>query len=133
MYGLHLREIVYQTEIGGKEESHQYLWLSVPGSLIYGKLVPFSIFIRSLSELTTSNIDDVNVAANVTVNSKDLIDLIDKESSIITRDDIETAHLVDVTIHISDSKVKTPHAVIRINTVGAWGMVLPEEFKQTES
>lgn len=112
-----LSEIVIKIERG--ELDPWPVWISLPGSLIIGKLVSHSEMIRRTTALVLRNkpVQQKAVANIVSVEAEDA----SKEFSHNLQN-VVNAHIAGATIFHGDKTVRSPFAIIELDTVGAWGV-----------
>jgi hypothetical protein len=112
-----LSEIVLRVE---KSDGAPWpVWISVPGSLITGKLVSHGEMIRRTSALVTRDAP-IEEQAKIAIASVQVEET--SQSKARQLKDALNAHLTDVTIFHGDKLIRSPFAVVELDSVGAWGV-----------
>lgn len=112
-----LRDLVLQIEEGA--DLDMMIWMSVTGSLLSGRLVSHRMMVRITTE-ALSKLSAITDQARMSIWS-DL--LIEKEQELRNdTSEIDNLHMVDVSIFHGDKVVRSPFAIVHLDSIGAWGI-----------
>lgn len=112
-----LHDVVMRMEKG--ELDPWPIWVSVPGSLIIGKLVSHSEMIRRTTVLVTRD-TPIEQKAFANITSFEAEDASKEFAQNLSG--VVNAHIAGVTIFHGDKIVRSPFAIIELGAVGAWGL-----------